>query len=429
MNPATYAQIFRRAPPRWQLAVSSGILGWVLDAFDFFVVIFLLNTLAAHFHVGKAAIVVSLTVTLAGRPLGALLFGALADRFGRRRVIVLCVIFFSSFTVLSGFAPSYRLFLVIRGLYGVGMGGYWGIGATYTMESAPPQWRGMLSGIMQSGYPLGYLLAAIAMQLLVPAFGWRSLFLVGTGFAALIILLALLAPESESWEARHRASLGQVFHTVAENFGIFVYLLLAMTIMSCLSHGTQDLYPDFLRSIAGLSAHKLLGMNIFLAIPVLYNLCAIAGGPILGHLSEKIGRRHAIMLALVISLISIPAWAFAHSIILLALASCFMQVGVQGAFGVIPAHLTELSPATSRGLFPGMVYQFGVLMAAPAVSVEYLLRNRLGYPVALASFEGCVILLLLVTFALGPERLGRDFHDDPDAGKRGGAFQESPPRT
>lgn len=413
MNPGAGTRISRKATPRWGLAVSSGILGWVLDAFDFFVVIFLFNTLAAHFHVAKVAIVLSLTVTLAGRPVGALLFGALADRFGRRRVIVLCVIFFSSFTVLSGFAPTYRFFLVMRGLYGVGMGGYWGIGATYTMESAPPRWRGMLSGIMQSGYPLGYLLAAIAMQVLVPLWGWRSMFLVGTGVAVLIVALALLAPESDSWQAHHRLSLGQVFHVIVENIGIFAYLLLAMTIMSCLSHGTQDLYPDFLRSIAGLSAHTLLGMNIFLAIPVLYNLCAIAGAPILGHLSEKIGRRHAILLALAISLVSIPAWAFAHSVLLLALASCCMQVGVQGAFGVIPAHLTELSPGSARGLFPGMVYQFGVLLASPAVSVEYFLRDRLGYPIALASFEGGVILLLLFVFALGPEHLGRNFYDDP----------------
>ncbi|HEX3660461.1 MAG TPA: MFS transporter [Acidobacteriaceae bacterium] len=417
MNPDTGTGGLR-VTPRWQLAVSSGILGWVLDAFDFFVVIFLLNTLAAHFHVGKVAIVVSLTITLAGRPLGALLFGALADRFGRRRVIVLCVIFFSTFTVLSGFAPTYRFFLVMRGFYGVGMGGYWGVGATYTMESAPARWRGLLSGIMQSGYPLGYLLAAVAMQMLVPACGWRSMFLVGIGVAALIVVLALLAPESRSWQAHPRVSLGPIFQVVTENAGIFAYLLLAMTIMSCLSHGTQDLYPDFLRSIAGLSAHTLLGMNVYLAIPVLYNLCAIAGAPILGHLSEKIGRRRAIMLAMTISLISIPAWAFGHSILVLAVASCFMQVGVQGAFGVIPAHLTELSPGAARGLFPGMVYQFGVLIASPAVSVEYFLRDRLGYPTALASFEGCVILLLLLIFAVGPERLGRDFYEESDLQRR-----------
>ena len=411
MNSSTGNEISRRATRRWQLAVSSGILGWVLDAFDFFVIIFLLNTLAAHLHVAKVAIVISLTITLATRPLGALLFGALADRFGRRRLIIVCVIFFSCFTVLSGFAPTYRFFLVMRGLYGVGMGGYWGIGATYTMESAPPQWRGMLSGIMQSGYPLGYLLAAVAMQLLVPAFGWRSMFLVGTPVAALIVLLALLAPESASWQAHHRVSFGQVFRTLGENIGIFAYLLLAMTIMSCLSHGSQDLYPDFLRSIAGLSTHRLLGMNVFLGIPVLYNLCAIAGAPILGHLSETLGRRRAIMLALLISLFSIPAWAFANSMTLIALASCCMQVGVQGAFGVIPAHLTELSPGAARGLFPGIVYQLGVLIASPAVSLEYFLRDRLGYPTALASFEGGVILLLLLIFALGPERLGRNFYD------------------
>lgn len=403
-------QISHHVTARWQLAVSSGILGWVLDAFDFFVVVFLLSTLAARFQVTKAEIVISLPVTLAARPLGALLFGMLADRFGRRRIVIFCVLFFSSFTVLSGFAPTYGFFLAARGLYGIGMGGYWGIGAAYTMESTPPRWRGIISGIMQSGYPAGYLLAALAMQFLTPAWGWQSMFLVGTGVAALIVLLALLAPESESWNLRGRVSYGQLFRALRDHVGLFFYLLTAMAIMSSLAHATQDLYPDFLHSIAGVSGHRFLGMSAFLGIPVLYNLSGIAGGPIIGELSQTVGRRRAIMLALAISLLSIPAWSFAKSIPLLAVGACLMQMGVQGAFGVIPAHLIELSPATVRGLFPGTVYQLGVLLGSPAVSIEYLLRDRLGYPIALASFVVGIILLLFVVFVLGPERLGRDFY-------------------
>lgn len=396
--------------PRWQFAVGSGILGWILDAFDFFVVIFLFDTLAARFDVSKADIVYTLTLTLAMRPVGALFFGTLADRYGRKRPLIFCVLFFSTVTILSGFAPSYFFFLAMRGLYGIGMGGYWGIGASYAMESAPRPWRGILSGVMQSGYPVGYLLAAIAMQTIVPAFGWRSMFIVGSGVTLLIVLFTLLAPESEPWKIQRQPSLRKMFRTLWNHIGIFAYLLLVMSVMTCLSHGTQDLYPDFLKSIPGLSHRRILGMNVMFGLPVVYNVGAILGALFFGQISETIGRRRSIILALCVSLLSIPAWAFGSSLLALVLGSYFMQTGVQGAFGVIPAHLNELSPAALRSLFPGFVYQLGVLIGSPAVSFEYALRNRLGYPWALASFEACVILALCFIFTLGPERLGRNFH-------------------
>lgn len=394
---------------RWPFAVTSGILGWILDAFDFFVVIFLLDTLAAYFHVGKSEIVYTLVFTLSMRPLGALIFGSLADRFGRKIPLILCVLFLSTVTVLSGFSPNYSFFMVMRGLYGIGMGGYWGVGASYAMESAPRRWRGIFSGVMQSGYPLGYLLAAVAMQFVVPVFSWRAMFLAGTGLALLIVSLTLLAPESSSWKRHHPPSLYLIIRTLFEHFRIFAYLLLVMAVMTCLSHGTQDLYPDFLKSIPGLANRTLFGMNVLFGLPVLYSIGAIAGALLFGHLSEKVGRRRSIMLALTLSLLSIPAWAFGTSLLMMALGSYFMQTGVQGAFGVIPAHLSELSPDAIRSLFPGLVYQLGVLIGSPAVSVEYSLRNHLGYPLALTVFESTIIVVLLFTFAFGPERRGRDF--------------------
>jgi MFS transporter, SHS family, lactate transporter len=400
---------------RWQFAVASGILGWILDAFDFFVVIFLLDTLAAHFHVSKSAIVFTLVVTLSMRPAGALIFGSLADRFGRKIPLIVCVLFFSTVTLLSGFSPDYSFFLLMRGLYGIGMGGYWGVGASYAMESTPRRWRGIFSGVMQSGYPFGYLLAAVAMQTVVPVFGWRAMFLAGSGFAVLIVVLTLLAPESRSWKRHHPPSLNRIFRTLFKYLRIFAYLLLVMTVMTCLSHGTQDLYPDFLKSIPGLANRTLFGMNVLFGLPVLYSIGAIAGALLFGHLSEKIGRRHSIMLALTVSLLSIPAWAFGTSLLALALGSYFMQTGVQGAFGVIPAHLSELSPDAIRSLFPGLVYQLGVLIGSPAVSIEYSLRNHLGYPLALTVFELTIIVVLLLVFALGPERRGRDFVFSPNS--------------
>jgi SHS family lactate transporter-like MFS transporter len=400
----------RKETTGWPFAVASGILGWVLDAFDFFVVIFLFDTLAANFHVGKAAIVSTLVFTLAMRPIGALMFGSLADRFGRKRPLIACVLFFSTITILSGFSPNYIFFLVMRGLYGIGMGGYWGIGASYAMESSPRRWRGVLSGLMQSGYPFGYLLAAVAMQVVAPAFGWRSMFLVGSGVAGLIVVLTWIAPESDAWKMHHPPSLGGIFRALFQHLRIFVYLLLVMAVMTCLSHGTQDLYPDFLKSIPALAGKTILGMKVLFGIPVIYNIGAIVSALFFGHLSEKLGRRRSIMLALLVSLLSIPAWACGASLLALTCGSYFMQTGVQGAFGVIPAHLNELSPDAIRGLFPGFVYQLGVLISSPAVAVEYVLRNHFGYPVALTIFETCVILGLLLIFALGPERRGRSFH-------------------
>ncbi len=393
----------------WKFAVSSGILGWVLDAFDFFVLVFLFDTLAEHFHVSKAAVVYTLTLTLAMRPLGALFFGALADRFGRKHSLIFCVLYFSLLTVLTGLAPNFTFFVVCRALYGIGMGGYWGIGASYAMESSPRRFRGVLSGLIQAGYPMGYLLAAVAMQIVTPAFGWRSVFFIGAPVAVLIVVLTLFAPESEAWKQHRPTSVGQMFGSMFEHKRIFLYLLLMMSVMLCLSHGTQDLYPDFLKSVPGLAMKTVFGMKSLYGIPILYNIGAIVGAIIFGQLSQKIGRRYAIMLSLVIALLSIPAWAFGTTLGVLVAGSFLMQVGVQGAFGVIPAHLNELSPDAVRSLFSGFVYQLGVLIASPATAIEFLLRDRFGYPWALTMFEVVVIVLMIVIFWVGPEARDRSF--------------------
>jgi SHS family lactate transporter-like MFS transporter len=381
----------------------------VLDAFDFFVVVFLFDTLATHFHVSKASVVYTLTLTLAMRPLGALFFGSLADRFGRRRPLIFCVLYFSLLTVLTGLAPNYTVFVICRALYGIGMGGYWGIGASYALESSPRRFRGVLSGMIQAGYPLGYLLAAIAMQTLVPAFSWRAVFFVGAPVALLVVVLTWFAPESAAWKEHRPASMGQVLSSVLEHKGMFLYLLLMMSVLLCLSHGAQDLYPDFLKSVQGIAAKTIFGMKALYGIPILYNIGAIAGALFFGHLSQRIGRRRAVILALIVALLSIPAWAFGTSLGALVAGSYLMQTGVQGAFGVIPAHLNELSPDTVRSLFPGIVYQLGTLLAAPATAIEFRLRDHFGYPWALTLFEVSGIVLMIIIFWLGPEARDRSF--------------------
>jgi SHS family lactate transporter-like MFS transporter len=389
--------------PRHWHAVTAGFLGWTLDAFDFFVLVFLVDTLAVQFGVKKSDIVLTLTATLAMRPLGAVIFGLLADRYGRRLPLMANVIFFSVVELLCGFAPNYTFFLILRTIYGIGMGGEWGVGASLAMEAAPGKWRGVLSGILQSGYSIGYLLAALAARFIEPHFGWRAMFWAGGAPALLALYIRSTVPESEAWKQHRAPTTDAILKVVKENWKSALYLVLMMTLMMFLSHGTQDLYPDFLKSTHGASARMVS------YIAILYNIGAVLGAIIFGHLSEVLGRRRGMICALVLSLITIPAWAFAGSLTLIAIAAFIMQMGVQGAWGVIPAHLNELSPDQTRGLLPGLAYQLGILIAAPINSIEYALGIRLGYAWALAGFEIVTITLLVVVISLGTERKGRSF--------------------
>lgn len=384
-------------------AVTASFLGWTLDAFDFFVVVFLVDTLAAQFHVGKPAIVWTLTATLALRPAGALLFGLLADRYGRRIPLMANVIFFSVVELLCGFAPNYATFLVLRALYGIGMGGEWGVGASLAMESAPPRWRGVLSGILQSGYSVGYLLAAVCARVVLPLWGWRAMFWVGGAPALLALYIRAKVPESEAWRQHRVGSVGAILRTLVTHWRRFAYLVLLMTFMMFLSHGTQDLYPDFLRSVRGLSPATVS------YVAILYNVGAVAGAVVFGHLSERIGRRRSMIAALALSLAVIPLWAFGASLATLAVGAFLMQMGVQGAWGIIPAHLNELAPDAARGLVPGLAYQLGILVAAPTNTIEYALRDRFGYEWALGSFEIATIVVLATVVLAGSEQRGRSF--------------------
>ena len=385
-------------------AVTASFLGWTLDAFDFFVLVFLFDTLAAHFHVTKAAIIGTITATLAMRPVGAFLFGLLADRYGRRKPLMANVIFFSVMELLCGFAPNYTAFLILRAIFGIGMGGEWGVGASLAMESAPEKWRGTLSGILQSGYSIGYLLAAVAARFILPAWGWRAMFWIG-GIPAVITFYVLTrVRESEAWKQHRESSVGGILRAATGHWKIFSYLVLLMTLMMFLSHGSQDLYPDFLKSARGFSP------AVVPYIAIIYNLGAVLGAILFGHTSEKRGRRFTMIFSLILSLAVIPFWAFGHTLIALAAGAFVMQAGVQGAWGVIPAHLNELSPDNLRGLMPGLAYQLGILIAAPTNTIEYALRDHFGYSWALAGFEIINIFLLVTVLALGSEKKGKSFH-------------------
>ncbi len=372
-------------------AVLAGFLGWTLDAFDFFVVIFLFDTLAHQFGVTKKDIVLTTWATLAMRPFGALLFGLLADRYGRRVPLMANVIYFSVIELLCGFAPNFTTFLILRAMFGIGMGGEWGVGASLAMEAAPKRLRGVLSGLLQSGYPIGNLLAALAAKTILPHWGWRPVFWVGALPALLALYMRSKVPESVAWKENRVGKL-------------FLYLVVLMTFMMFLSHGTQDLYPDFLKEV-----HKVSD-SVRANIVIVANLGAVAGAVIFGQLSQMAGRRKGMLAALLLALCVIPLWAYGSGLPMLVLGAFLMQAGVQGAWGVIPIHLNELSAAAARGLMPGLAYQLGILIASPTNSVQYALHGHFGYQAALAGFELCTIMALSLLLWRGIEAHNKDFH-------------------
>jgi SHS family lactate transporter-like MFS transporter len=384
-------------------AVAASFLGWTMDAFDYFVVVFLVDTLAKEFGVGRASIVLTLTATLAFRPVGAVIFGLLADRYGRRIPLMANVIFFSVVELLCGFSPGFTFFLVMRALYGIGMGGEWGVGASLAMEAAPKRWRGVLSGILQSGYSVGYLFAAIVARLVLPTIGWRWMFWLGGVPALLALYIRTRVPESEAWKQHRAPSTGAVLRVAFGEWKRLLYLIILMVFMMFLSHGTQDLYPDFLRNEHGVGPTNVAYIAMF------YNVGAIVGAIFFGELSERLGRRFSMVGALGLTLAMIPLWAFSSSLAMLAIGAFMLQAGVQGAWGVIPVHLNEMSHDSTRGLVPGLAYQLGILFAAPTNTIEFALRDHVGYKWAIAGFEIVTIVALCVIILLGTERRGRSF--------------------
>jgi SHS family lactate transporter-like MFS transporter len=384
-------------------AMAAGFLGWTLDAFDFFVVIFLFDTLAEHFRVPKRDIVLSVTATLAMRPIGALIFGLMADRYGRRRPLMANVLFFSSIELLCGFAPNFTVFFILRMLFGIGMGGEWGVGASLAMEHAPVRWRGVLSGILQAGYPIGYLLAAVAARVVLPMWGWRAMFWVGGIPALLALYIRTKVRESEAWKQHRLTRVLDGPRIAWQHKWLSVYLIALMFLMNCLSHGTQDLYPDFLKHAHGVAPNTVAYITMF------YNVGAVVGAIIFGLLSERMGRRYSMLASLAVALFVMPLWAFGSTLAVLAVGAFLMQMGVQGAWGIIPVHLNELSPDAVRGLLPGFTYQIGILFAASTPSIEFALRDRVGYAWALTAFELVVIAALVLMLVFGKENRGRSF--------------------
>jgi SHS family lactate transporter-like MFS transporter len=379
-------------------AVIACFLGWTLDAFDFFVLTLVLAPIGHDFHESIPKIALALTASLATRPIGAFIFGLLADRYGRRWPLVFDISFYSVIEVLSGLAPSYSVFIVLRLLYGIGMGGEWGVGASLAMESVSAESRGVISGLLQEGYAFGYLLAAIAFWLIYPHFGWRPLFFIGSVPALLTLFVLVRVKESEAWKATaRRADWSAYWHAVLANWKRFAYLVALMAMVNFISHGTQDFYPTYLQSQRGYSPAMTT------LITVVSMIGAIAGGILIGLYSDRRGRRRAMILALVIAILLIPAWIAAPNLRVILLGAFLMQFMVQGAWGVIPAHINELSPDTLRGFFPGFAYQVGVLIASLSAYIEAVMGRHMSYGHAMGIFAATVLLGGVIVTALGPE--------------------------
>ncbi len=398
---------FRRLTAVQRNTFIACFLGWTLDAFDFFILIFCVSALGAHFHAKVSEISEGIFWTLAMRPLGAFAFGVMADRFGRRPTLMVNVVAFSVFELASAFAPTLKIFLITRALFGIAMGGEWGVGAALAFETLPSKGRGFFSGVLQEGYVVGYLLAAVVYGRLFPYVGWRGMFVIGAMPALLAIYIRSKVKESPAWEQGRvdRKAERHLWKDIRSNFGVFVFIVVLMFAFNSYSHGVQDLYPTFLEK------NLLLKPGTVSSIAIVYSIGALLGGILFGTLSERIGRRRAIVTAALLSIPIIPLWAYSRSVPLLSFGSFLMLFMVQGAWGVVPAHLNELSPPAVRGTLPGFAYQVGNFLSSKnAVIQAKLAETRYGgsySPVLAWTVLLGAALVVLVTL-VGGERRGID---------------------
>jgi SHS family lactate transporter-like MFS transporter len=414
-------------------ALIAGFLGWTLDAFDYFLVPISSIAIAREFGLRKAdgtvdttLVTLSLTLTLVFRPVGAFIFGLLADRYGRRLPLMLDLIFYSIVELATGFAPNLTTFLVLRALFGIGMGGEWGVGASLAMEKVSPRWRGVLSGLLQEGYATGMLIASLVAMFVLPklenrvifhigthaCYGWRVLFFIGGIPALLALFVRYGIKESEVWEKTKHATWGALGAAIISHWKLLLSLIVLMTAMMCSSHGTQDLYPNFLAADFGFdSFHKS-------ALYAVTALGAILGGVCFGLMSDRIGRRLSMNLAFILAILVIPLWACWPEFIVgqatvtkLIIGGFLIQFGVQGAWGIIPAHISELSPDSVRGFLPGFAYQVGALISAPLMLIQehFKPKGNHGYGSVLAVSALIIFVTAITVVAFGHEKRGIRF--------------------
>jgi len=383
--------------------VIAAYLGWTLDAFDFFLLVFVLKDIAAEFNVSIETVAWATFLTLALRPLGAFIFGRAADRFGRRPVLMIDILLYSVLAFASGFSPNITVLLVARALFGVAMGGEWGVGASLVMETIPAKARGFVSGLLQCGYPTGYLFGSLVYAALFPTIGWRGMLMAGIVPALLVVYIRRNVPESPGWKVPHDLA-GRTINVIKKHWALALYAIVLMTAFNFFSHGTQDAYPTFLR------VQQKFDHFTVSTILIVLNLGALAGGLTFGALSERLGRRRTIVTATLLSLLVLPLWAFSQTPLWLGVGAFMMQFMVQGAWGVIPAHLNEISPREARGTFPGFTYQLGNLFAAINLPLQTGLAASWGgdYSWALMLVAAAAAITIALLAGFGVEAKGID---------------------
>lgn len=394
--------MFRGALKGWtkdqRHTVLASYLGWTLDAFDFFLLIFLVKDVSKAFGASITDITIAITLTLALRPVGAFIFGRLADRYGRKPVMMIDVMLYAGLGFATAFAPNLTVFLIIRALFGIAMGGEWGIGASLTMESIPARSRGLVSGFLQAGYPSGLLLASAVFGLFYPLIGWRGMFMVGLAPALLVLYIRRSVKESPGFHPERAKKAPNTWAVLKAHWRLALYAMLFMMAMNFFSHGTQDLYPTLLQIDRGLGHGLVSSINLIAAVG------AILGGLVFGALSQRIGRRRALIAGALLALPLTPFWAFSHSPYMLGATAFAMQFMVQGCWGIIPAHLNELSPAEARGTFPGVVYQLGNFLASYNATMQAQIAVAYGsYGAALALVAAGAAIFIAVFAFMGRE--------------------------
>ncbi|MFD1260265.1 MFS transporter [Entomomonas asaccharolytica] len=384
-------------------AVFAAVTSWTLDAFDFFILVFVLKDIAASFNVTVQEVSLAVFLTLAVRPIGALIFGRMAEKIGRKPVLIINIVIFSILEAASAFAPTLFIFITIRCVYGIAMGGIWGVASSLALETAPKESRGFVSGLFQAGYPAGYLIAAIVYGLLFSLIGWEKLFIIGSLPILLAVFIWFKVEESPVWltsKNEHKTNV-PLLPIVKKHWKLCLYAILLMTCFNFFSHGTQDVYPTFLEKQHGFEPH------VVSIIAICYNIASILGGILFGSLSAKIGRRKAIIIAALLSLPAIPLWAFATSSIMLGIGAFFMQFMVQGAWGVVPVYLNELMPENTRAVLPGFIYQLGNLLASVNLTLQVYIANQTGgnYGIALAVVAGSAAIIISLFMFFSSDRV------------------------
>ncbi|KIM77736.1 hypothetical protein PILCRDRAFT_11824 [Piloderma croceum F 1598] len=358
----------------------SGWFAWICDAIDFFTVSLSVTNLQIQFGKPAHDITTAITLTLLFRSLGAVVFGVVSDRYGRKWPLVINLILCAILQLGAGFVQTFHQFLAIRALFGITMGGIWGLATATALENLPVELRGLASGVVQEGYAVGYLIAAVINLTLVPSVsaGWRSLFWTASGISLFAAVIRALLPESavflraKEFEREHgltsteknKVFLKETKRMLAKHWLLCIYAVVLMTGFNFLSHGSQDLYPTYLQTSKNISNH-----NATIAT-IIGNCGAIAGGAIAGWVSQYIGRRLTVVIFVCFIGAFIPLWILPSTFSSLSAGAFCMQFGVQGAWGIIPIHLAELSPPAFRATFPGVAYQLGNMVSSASAQIE-----------------------------------------------------------